>query len=282
MILLESIFISKIILISMFMLLISCSSNEQNNKKNTQNDMQIETSEKVTPKIKRYYIKITNSIPHDEKAYTQGFLFHNGYIYESTGQYGESSLRKIDPFTGKILQKVSIPSTYFAEGIAIVNDKIYLLTWQELTCFVYDLKTFKQITKFNYQGEGWGLTEWNKKLIMSDGTNYLKYINPSNFKIEKTLSVLDNSRSISNLNELEIINGELWANVYLTDVIAIINPENGNITGYIDCSLLRANLVNNPSAEVLNGIAYDSTNNKLWLTGKNWNKIFTVEIIEQE
>ncbi len=271
----------NIIILCSIMFCLSCSANDKNYQKEPSNITTEAKVENTTPIAKKYYAKITGSIPHDDEAYTQGLVYHNGFIYESTGQYGESTLRKIDPKTGKIIQKVSIPSAFFAEGIAIVNDKIYMLTWQELTCFVYDLKTLKQLSKFNYQGEGWGLSEYKNSLYMSDGTNFLKIINPANFKIEKTLSILDNSRSISNLNEMEFINGELWANIYMADIIVRINPESGNILGYIDCSILRASLQNNPSAEVLNGIAYDSTNNIIWLTGKNWNKIFTVEVLEQ-
>ena len=273
--------IAKIFTLLSILFLISCSSNEQNFKKETTNTNSEQKVENTTPVAKKYYAKIISTIPHDENSYTQGLIFHNGFIYESTGQYGESTLRKIDPQNGKILQKINIPSSFFTEGIAISDNKIFQLTWQELTCFVYDLKTFKQIGKFNYHGEGWGLTEFNSKLIMSDGSNYLKFINPANFGIEKTISVLDNSRSINNLNELEIINGEIWANIYMTDFIAIINPETGNVNGFIDCSILRASLQNNPNAEVMNGIAYDKNTNTIWLTGKNWNKIFKVEIIEQ-
>ncbi len=266
---------------TVLLLLLGCSNGEKL-KQIPINDIKSQTKNaEKSNEIKRYYVKIINSIAHDPKAYTQGLQFHNGHLYESTGQYGHSSLRETDPKTGKIIKQINLPDRYFAEGITIVDNKIYLLTWQELTCFVYDINTFRKIKEFQYQGEGWGLVSYKESIILSDGTNFLKFVNPANFRIEKTLSVLENSRVIENLNELEIINNEIWSNIYMTDLIAIINPESGNVTGYIDASILRTNLKDNPDAEVLNGIAYDSTNNKIYLTGKYWNKIFEIELIEQ-
>ncbi len=274
--------LQKVFFAFALLLCVSCSNGDKMKQvQNTNMESETTNSSNKNSDIKHFYVKIKGFIEHDDKAYTQGLIFHNGFLYESTGQYGESTLRQIDPKTGKIIKKISIPERYFAEGIALVDNKIYLLTWQELTCFVYDINTFKQIGKFQYPGEGWGLTKYKENLILSDGTNFLKFINPANFKIEKTLSVLDNSKAIDNLNEMEFINGELWSNVYMTDYIAIINVETGNITGYIDATILRTNLINNSEAEVLNGIAYDDKTGKIYLTGKNWNKIFEIELIEQ-
>jgi glutamine cyclotransferase len=224
-------------------------------------------------------IKIVRELPHDTQAYTQGLIYFKGLLYESTGQYGESSLRKLDPKTGAILLKTELENQYFAEGIAIFNNKIYQLTWRSGTGFVYDLMTMKQTGTFTYYGEGWGITADKKYLIMSDGTNALRFLDPKTFEIVKTIFVVDeNSIPLQYLNELEYINGEIWANVYTRNYIVRINPDDGRVISRIDLSFLIDKIEVTPETDVLNGIAYDKKRDEYYFTGKNWNKIFVIKM----
>lgn len=237
------------------------------------------------PKVFDY--KIINVYPHNTDAYTQGLEFHNGYLYESTGQNGASSLRKVELKTGKVLQKIDIPRNYFAEGMTILNDKIYQLTWREGVGFVYNLADFKQLTTFPYEKskEGWGLTHDNTKLIKTDGTEKIWFLNPVDQKEIGFIEAYTNEQSVSDLNELEYINGKVYANVYQKNIILILNPQNGAIEGIVDLNGLETemkktqNLV--PQDEVLNGIAYDEITKRIFVTGKHWGKLFEIQIFEK-
>ncbi|MFH1051215.1 MAG: glutaminyl-peptide cyclotransferase [bacterium] len=232
-------------------------------------------------KAPAYDIKVINVYPHDSLAYTQGFLYYYGYFYESTGLTGHSSLRKVEVETGKILKNYKVKGGYFGEGIEIYKDKIYQLTWASQTCFVYNLETLELVNSFSYRGEGWGLTKINNELIMSNGTSKLKYIKPENFSEIRTLEVKDENYSVYYLNELEYINGEIWANIYQTKRIARINPETGKVNSWIDLSPLSKYVSYGDSPDVLNGIAYDKEKKRIFVTGKLWKFVFEIEIIEK-
>jgi len=244
-------------------------------EKGSANDSQNSNPQTTAPV---YGIKVKKVFPHDSTAYTQGLFFHKGFLYESTGLIGKSSLRKIEPESGKILKMLKIKGGYFAEGIEIYNDMIYQLTWISQTCFVYNPETFNLINSISYIGEGWGLTKLNNRLVISDGSSKLKIVNPENFNLLKEIEVMDGNIPVYNLNELEIIEGEIWANVYLTKKIARINPESGKVNSWIDLSSLYSYLSYNETPDVLNGIAYDSKDNRIFVTGKLWKLVFEIEV----
>jgi len=233
------------------------------------------------PKVSTYSYKVVNVWPHDQDAYTQGLAFHDGKLLESTGLVGRSSLRRVELETGKGLQKVDVPAPYFAEGITLLKGKIYQLTWQDGVCFIYDAWTFEKIGTFKYQGEGWGIANDGQSLILSDGTNQLRFINPDTFQVQKTIAVSDGSRPQHEINELEYVQGEIYANIWHADRIARINPQTGAITGWIDLTgLLTRGDVQDEEA-VLNGIAYDEANDRLFVTGKLWPKLFEIRLIRK-
>ena len=214
---------------------------------------------------------------HDSKAFTQGLLWDNGFLYESTGQYGESSLRRVDPTTGRITARGDLPPQFFAEGLALVDDSLFQLTWRENVCFVWDKKTFQFKRQFQYPGEGWGLTYDGKQLIMSDGTNALRFLDPKTFRQQRRVEVTDSIQNrrpvpVRNLNELEWIRGEIWANVWMTTRIARINHKNGNVIGWIEMApYIPEEHRGDSQNAVLNGIAFDPANNHVYITGKLWN-----------
>lgn len=225
-----------------------------------------------------YLFEIVNSWPHDAKAYTQGLVFHEGELFESTGRYGESSLRRVELKTGKVKKRTEVSSDYFAEGMTIFNGKIFQLTWVNHKGFIYDFKKFKREGEFTYEGEGWGLTHDGQYLILSDGTNQLRFLDPVSFQVVKTISVTDHGTPLLNLNELEYIKGEIYANIWLTDRIVRLDPQTGNILGWIDLTGLRPQETLNDSENVLNGIAYDEEHDRLFVTGKRWPKIFEIRL----
>ncbi len=227
--------------------------------------------------IPLYTYDIVKTIPHDTQAFTQGLAFYNGELLESTGQYGSSSLRRLDRATGKVLQRLSLDAAYFAEGMVAVNGKIYQLTWQAGIGFVYDAKTFRQLRTFSYFGEGWGLTYDGSEMIMSDGTSNLRFLDADSLLIRKMLPVTSNGAPVKNLNELEYVNGEIWANIWQTDSIARINPQTGKVAGWIDLSGLQTP-EERANADVLNGIAFDSKREVLLVTGKNWSKLYEIRL----
>lgn len=236
---------------------------------------------KSTPspeEIPVYTYEVVASYPHDAKAYTQGLVIHDGTLYESTGQYGESSLRKVELKKGKVKKKIDVPGQYFAEGMTILNGKIYQLTWQQGKGFIYDLKDFKLEGEFAYDGEGWGLTNDGHSLILSDGTNQLRFIDPATFRVLRTLSILHNNVPLTELNELEYIHGEIYANVWKTDRIVRLDPQTGRILAWIDLAGLRPDETLRSSENVLNGIAYDTESDRLYVTGKRWPKVFEIRL----
>jgi glutamine cyclotransferase len=224
-----------------------------------------------------YSYEIVNVYPHDPAAFTQGLVFYQGVLYESTGLNGSSSLRKVELETGRVLQRISIPSQYFAEGLALFNGRLLQLTWQNQQGFVYDLDTFQQLSTFSYTGEGWGLTHDGQSLILSDGSSQLRFLDPHTFQVQRTITVKDRGQAVVRLNELEYVRGEVFANVWYTDRIARINPANGTVTGWIEMNGLLSPQ-EGARADVLNGIAYDAANNRLFITGKDWPKLFEVRL----
>ncbi|MBP8960335.1 MAG: glutaminyl-peptide cyclotransferase [Bacteroidales bacterium] len=229
---------------------------------------------------KRCGYVVINSYPHDSEAFTQGLVYHKGYLYEGTGQENKSSLRKTNLKTGEIISQHNLESRFFGEGIAILNNKIYQLTWQTKVGFVYDLETMQQINKFYYPTEGWGLTTMDNKLVMSDGSNILYIIDPEMFLTISQIEVCDNKGIVTNLNELEYINGEIWANIWETDLIARIDPESGKVLAYIDLKGIMDVPGFDISVNVLNGIAFDRDNGRIFVTGKNWPKLFEIQVKE--
>ncbi len=231
------------------------------------------------PAVPVYTYEIVNTWPHDSKAFTQGLVFYHGWFYESAGRYGSSSLRKVEPVTGKIAKKVNLDSQYFAEGMTILKEKIYQLTWMEHKGFIYDLKNLRREGEFAVDGEGWGLADDEQSLVMSDGTNQLRFIDPSTFKVSRSVMVCDHGAPLMHLNELEFVKGEIFANIWKSDRIVRIDPHDGHITGWIDLTnLLPADQRANPEEDVLNGIAYDEKDDRLFVTGKRWPKIFEIRL----
>jgi glutamine cyclotransferase len=229
------------------------------------------------PDIPTFGYKIVNTFPHDPQAFTQGLEFHDGYLYEGTGLKGKSSLRRVELRTGRVVQIHRLPSEYFGEGITILGDKIYQLTWQNGVCFVYDRRTFRQITQFRYDGEGWGLTNDGKRLIMSDGSEVITFRDPDTFAEVRKITVRAQGRPVKNLNELEYIEGEIWANIWYSDIIARIDPSTGIVKAWVDMEGLP--VPNRDIEAVLNGIAYDRQNKRIFVTGKNWSKLFEIELV---
>ena len=228
--------------------------------------------------VPKYGYEIVNTWPHDRYAYTQGLVFYEGKLLESTGQEGRSSLRRVEPETGKILEKVDVPKPYFAEGITFLKGKIYQLTWQHQLGFIYDAATLEKLGEFSYRGEGWGLTSDGSSLVMSDGTNRIRFVNPDNFQVSRTISVLDGRTPIASLNELEYVHGEIYANIWHKERVARIDVQTGRVLGWIDLTGLRALADANDNEAVLNGIAYDETNDRLFVTGKLWPKLFEIRL----
>ncbi|MGI9068192.1 MAG: glutaminyl-peptide cyclotransferase [Pyrinomonadaceae bacterium] len=235
----------------------------------------------VKDNVAKYGYEIVNTWPHEKDAYTQGLVFHEGKLLESTGQEGRSSLRSVEPETGKVLKKVNIPRPYFAEGITLFKGKIYQLTWQHGRGFIYDAASFEKLGEFSYQGEGWGLTTDGNSLILSDGTNRLRFLDPHNFLVRKTIGVFDRSTPVSSINELEYIQDEIYANIWHEERIARIDPQTGRVAGWIDLTGLRALTEVTEEEAVLNGIAYDETNNRLFVTGKLWPKLYEIRVKRQ-
>ncbi len=225
-----------------------------------------------------YGYRIVQSYPHDRGAFTQGLLFEGGALYEGTGLYGESSLRRVELLTGRVLQIHHLPPQYFGEGITLWKEKILQLTWREQTGFVYDRESFQLLGQFSYSTEGWGLTHDGRRLILSDGTSTLRFLDPESFKEIGRLEVRAKGVPIRNLNELEYIKGEIWANVWQTDRIAIISPETGAVRAWLDLTGLLSP-EERRSADVLNGIAYDAEGDRLFVTGKLWPKLFEVRLV---
>ena len=224
-----------------------------------------------------YTYSVVNVYPHDANAFTEGLVFDGGFLYESTGLYGNSSLRRVDLETGGVLQLLSLQPQYFGEGIAVVGDKIVQLTWRSHVGFVYDKAGFGLLQEFEYPTEGWGLTYDGKRLIMSDGTANLYFLDPVTFQRIGQVAVHDTG-PVTELNELEYINGSVYANVWMEEKIAVINPQSGQVTAWIDLTGIQ-DLKNQDPNNVLNGIAYDANGDRLFVTGKMWPHIFEIKLI---
>jgi glutamine cyclotransferase len=224
-----------------------------------------------------YTYNIVNVYPHDESAFTQGLVFENSFLYEGTGRYGQSTLRRVELETGNIIKLHSLPDQFFGEGITIFEDKIIQLTWKEGKGFVYERNSFELLQEFNYSTEGWGITHNGTALIMSDGTATLHFLDPETFQTISQVEVYD-EEPVSLLNELEYINGRIYANIWTEDKIAIINPQTGQVTGWIDLTGI-TDLENQNPNNVLNGIAYDQNEDRLFVTGKMWSKLFEIELV---
>jgi glutaminyl-peptide cyclotransferase len=222
--------------------------------------------------------RVVHIFPHDSQAFTQGLVYLDGVFYEGTGLNGRSTIRKVKIETGQVMQMQKLDSQYFGEGIAILNNTLFQLTWQSGIAFLYDRATFTRTGTFSYTGEGWGLTHDGRRLIMSDGTATLRFIDPASHKEISRLAVRDGGRPVLNLNELEYIKGEVFANVWQTDRIARISPKTGEVTGWIDLKGLLPASEQAPDA-VLNGIAYDAAGDRLFVTGKLWPKVFEIRIV---
>lgn len=223
--------------------------------------------------------KVIATFPHDTSAFTQGLVFADGQMYESTGLNGESTLRRVDIATGKTLQRIDVPKEYFAEGLALVGDELLQLTWQHKLGFVYDRKTFKQKRTFSYNTEGWGIAyDGTSRLVMSDGSDTLTFLDPKTLAVGKALRVRDAGRAVSNLNELEWVEGEIWANVWQTDRIARISPTTGEVSAWIDLSTLYPLAQRLPPADVMNGIAYDKASRRIFVTGKKWPRLYQITV----
>jgi len=224
--------------------------------------------ETVTPRI-------VKKIPHDSNAFTQGFIVDKGVFYESTGLYGSSSLRKYNAYSGKLIKKISLEDKFFAEGLTLLNDKLYQLTWKSGVMFVYDKTTFEIEKILRYGGEGWGLTHNDKYLVMSNGSNTLKFRDPKTLRLIRSISVTHNGLPVKNLNELEFIGNEIWANIWKSDLVACINSDTGKLVRWIDFTSISEKT---GDEDVLNGIAYDKEKDKIFVTGKFWNSIYEVSL----
>ena len=226
-----------------------------------------------------YSVEIVHTYPHDVAAFTEGLFYLNGFLYESTGLEQHSSIRKVRLETGEVVKKVNIAPQYFGEGIVNWRDHIIGLTWKAEVGFVFDLASFKQERKFSYQGEGWGLTQNGKEIIMSDGTPQLRFLDPETLKETHRIEVRLRGQPVPNVNELEWVKGEIFANVWQTSWILRIDPKSGNVVGVIDLKgLLKQSDIVPGQTDVLNGIAYDSKGDRLFVTGKNWPKLFEIQL----
>lgn len=233
----------------------------------------------VNAKVRQYKAQVVTEYPHDRTSYTQGLFFYDGQMYESTGLNGKSTFRKVDIRTGKALYRLNFDRRYFLEGSVEKDGNIYMLTWQNNVAFVYDAKTLKYKKSYSYPREGWGLTTDGKSLIASDGSANLYFLE-DDFRTARKLNVRLNGRPVNDLNELEYIDGKIWANVYLTDLIVIVNPADGNVEATVDCSGLLPSRLRYDDTDVLNGIAYNPQNEKIYLTGKNWCRLYEIKLVE--
>lgn len=256
----------------------ACSNSNKKNVGQQNVTSPVTTTVQQPQPVKLYSLEIVAEYPHDVTSYTQGLFFHDGVLYESTGQYGRSTLRTVDLNTGKHIKRHNFESKYFVEGSTVLGDNLYVLTWLEKVVFIYDAKSLEYKSAKSYQREGWGLTTDGHSLIASDGSSYL-YFMDADMNLKHYMQVKLGSQPIKWLNELEFINGKIWANVYTADEIVIINPSTGYIEGVIDCEGLLPDELHTDDTDVLNGIAYNPSTGKLYLTGKNWPKLYEVQLV---
>ena len=232
----------------------------------------------IVPKRNGY--RVINSYPHDKQAFTEGLFYDNGLLFESTGPETASSLREVELETGKVIRQMNLGSTLFGEGIALYKDRLYQVTYTNKVGFIYEKSTFNVINKIYYATQGWGLTTFDDKIIMSDGTNVLYFYEPEMFTVVSRIEVYDNEKKLDQLNELEYINGEIWANIWMTDLIARIDPATGKVLAYIDLQGLLPESERSPDTDVLNGIAYDKDSKRIFVTGKMWPKLYEIRLTE--
>jgi len=228
--------------------------------------------------VPTHSFEVVAAHPHDPQAFTQGLCYHDGFLYESTGQRGQSSLRRVEIDSGQVLQQIKLADRYFGEGIAIFDDEIFQLTWESQVAFVYDLGTLEKRREISYVGEGWGLVRHGDHLLMSNGGSYIDRLQPESFERVDSLKVEHGGRNVDHLNELEIVDGRLWANVWGRDVIAQIDPESGELLGWVDLSGLLSIAERGGKEHVLNGIAHDPQTGRTWVTGKNWPQLFEIRV----
>jgi glutamine cyclotransferase len=226
-----------------------------------------------------FTFQVVHAWPHDRAAFTEGLFFLKGVLVESTGLNGSSTLRKVDLETGRVVQEVSLPAEYFGEGTTELAGKIYQLTWQNRKGFVYDAGTLARVGEFSYEGEGWGLTTDGRSLILSDGTNRIRFLDPDGFRVTRTIDVFNRGQPLRMLNELEFVKGEILANVWQTSFVVRIDPATGRLLGLIDFSGLLSPQDYDEHTDVLNGIAYDAAEDRLFVTGKDWPKLFEVRVV---
>lgn len=232
---------------------------------------------KVAPQM--VDIEVVNSFDHQQSAYTQGLQFEDGVMWEGTGEYGSSRLQYTDMATGRVTVVATLPDRHFGEGITLLGDRIYQLTWQNGIMYIYDRKTLKKVDTKRYKGEGWGLTTDGQWLYMSDGTPDIRVLDPVTLEVKRRISVVCNGASLPYLNELEWIDGKIWANVYTLNQIVIINPENGIVEKVVNLEGLLPESEYTPTTDVLNGIAYDKESGRIFVTGKNWSKLFEIRLL---
>lgn len=230
--------------------------------------------------VKQYRVNVVKQYPHDVRSYTQGLFIEDGQMYESTGQYGSSTFRKVDMATGSPLRRLDFSDRYFVEGSVALGDSLYILTWTSRVAFIYDFNTLEYIATRSYPHQGWGITTDGKQLIASDGSSRL-YFMDKDLNTVRTVNVRLHGKPLNYLNELEYIDGRVWANVYTTNMIVLIDPDTGMVDGVVDCTGLLPQKLKTPDTDVLNGIAYDRDTGKIYLTGKNWPLLFEVEIEEK-
>ncbi len=236
----------------------------------------IAATQSCNAKVEQYRIEVVAQFPHDTGSYTQGLFFYDGTLYETTGQYGESSIRTVDLESGKALRKLDFAEKYFAEGSAVLDGKLYVLTWTNRVAYVYDASTLEYVKAYSYPRQGWGLTSDGKVLYASDGSSRI-FVLDSSLNLVRSIDVRMDGRPVRYLNELEWIDGRIWANVYTTDMIVIIDPEDGTVEATLDCSGLLPEKLRTPRTDVLNGIAYDPQNGKIYLTGKYWPRLYEIK-----
>lgn len=236
------------------------------------------SADETAPPPSHHHVKIKRLLPHDPKAFTQGLIVIKGVFYESTGTYGQSTLREVDVESGKVKRMVSLPANLFGEGLTIWKNRLIQLTWQSFQGRIYDAKSLKFLARFPYHTEGWGLTQDGKHLISSDGTATLYFLDPESLAPVRSIEVKDNGNAVYNLNELEYINGKIWANIFQSDRIAVIDPDSGRVKAWIDCADLVSRHHSSDMESVLNGIAFDADSGRIYMTGKRWNAVYEIEL----
>ena len=270
----KSFAISRVVLFISAVMMLSCACGSKNARKNT-------AAPQETVKVKQYTYKIVNSYPRSTGSYTQGLYWNEGHLWEGTGQRGESALKKVVLETGEILSEIPLKDEYFGEGIAMLGNRIYQLTWGNEVALVYDAQTLEQVAEHRYRGEGWGLTTDGDMLYLGDGASRIDVVDPSDFARKRIINVRYGKRAQQYLNELEWIDGKIWANVYLTESIVIIDPASGAVEGVVDLSGILPESERRPFMDVLNGIAYDAERGRIFVTGKYWPKLYEIELVEK-